>query len=375
MNKGRRHTDWEKKLLRYLSKEMSSEERHAFERELERDRFAYEATEGFDQINPDDVADDLSQLRSRTQPWRKSPVVMWKIAAGIALMMVAGISAWRLTTSETEPVADRTELAADSAVALNKQLQGEEPGEAEPTPAVADSQPADVADQLPLAAAPPASEGTGPAQSQASSTAGVALDRQAGEQIISEADEALSALSEDYLTEEEAIAEELSEGEFEAQAEAKPEVQKEALADALAEKTVAGSSSGAANETTVSGSEAEERSAQSVRKRSVGYSQPAETKDEAVPLKENAAPEMGWAEFEKYVKSNQRKEAGMKRGDVGLSFTVDPSGNPIGIEVVQPLCDICDKEAIRLLENSGKWSYYDNISGTPQSLLHIKIKK
>ena len=375
MSKDRRHTDWEKKFLRYLNKEMSSEERHAFEKELERDRFAYEAAEGFDQINPDDVADDLSQLRSRMQPWRKSPVVMWKIAAVITLMMVAGISAWRLTTSETGPVAGRTVLAPDSSVAQNKPLHSEEPpGEAEPTPAVTDSQPAGAADQLPLAAAQPPAAGAGPAQRQTSGTAGVTPARHAEDQMISEADEALSALSEDFFTEEEAIAEELSEGQFEEQAEAKPEAQKEALDDALAEEIVTVPTP-VAKKTAASGSEAEERSATSVKKRATGFNPPAEIKDEVAPLKENAAPEMGWAEFERYVKSNQRKEAGMKRGEVALSFTLDTDGNPTDIEVVEPLCDICDNEAIRLLENSGRWHYYDYISGTPRNLLRIQIKK
>ena len=76
--------------LRYHGKEMTSKERNAFERNLQRDPFASEASEGFESIDPSRAKNDL--LRIRKQIKRRisgKPKVIWySIAASVALLMI-----------------------------------------------------------------------------------------------------------------------------------------------------------------------------------------------------------------------------------------------------------------------------------------------
>ena len=76
--------------LRYHGKEMTGKERNAFERNLQRDPFASEASEGFESIDPSRAKNDL--LRIRKQIKRRisgKPKLIWySIAASVALLMI-----------------------------------------------------------------------------------------------------------------------------------------------------------------------------------------------------------------------------------------------------------------------------------------------
>lgn len=80
---------------------------------------------------------------------------------------------------------------------------------------------------------------------------------------------------------------------------------------------------------------------------------PAETVDSLVP-------ETGWTSFNDYLDENLRvpedwKEKQASDREVELSFDVDEKGNPVNIRVTKPLCEACDLEAIRLLQDGPKW--------------------
>ncbi|MEQ8532610.1 MAG: hypothetical protein RIB86_12205, partial [Imperialibacter sp.] len=60
-------------------------------------------------------------------------------------------------------------------------------------------------------------------------------------------------------------------------------------------------------------------------------------------------------------------------GEVGLSFTLNVQGIPQNINVTKPLCQACDQEAIRLLQNGGAWKYNDGVTGSPLTTTTIQI--
>lgn len=73
---------------------MSGEERNSFERELQKDSFAEEAAEGFSRISSEHAEKDISALQKRLDKRmsRRSPVIFYRIAAAVAvLMIVSGI--------------------------------------------------------------------------------------------------------------------------------------------------------------------------------------------------------------------------------------------------------------------------------------------
>ncbi len=71
-------------------------------------------------------------------------------------------------------------------------------------------------------------------------------------------------------------------------------------------------------------------------------------------------PADGWSNYDLYLANNlnepevYKKESGI-HGEVELSFEVNKLGEPINISVKKSLCDVCDKEAIRLLQQGPKW--------------------
>jgi|WetSurSiteA1Bulk_404760.scaffolds.fasta_scaffold13644_1 TonB family protein len=76
--------------LRYHGNEMRDKERNDFERNLQKDPFASEASEGFESIDPSRVKNDLlkirKQLKKRTSG--KPKMVWYRIAASVAVLMI-----------------------------------------------------------------------------------------------------------------------------------------------------------------------------------------------------------------------------------------------------------------------------------------------
>lgn len=75
---------------------------------------------------------------------------------------------------------------------------------------------------------------------------------------------------------------------------------------------------------------------------------------------EEPEPADGWSNYDTYLANNlnipdtyKNKQSG--GGEVELSFEVNQLGEPVNIKVVRSLCEVCDKEAIRLLKEGPKW--------------------
>lgn len=78
-----------KDFLRYHRDELSGKERNSFERELQKDPFAEEASEGYASISRKDVLNDISDLQKRikTRTGTRRRFSIYRIAASLALLM------------------------------------------------------------------------------------------------------------------------------------------------------------------------------------------------------------------------------------------------------------------------------------------------
>ena len=105
-----------KDFLRYHRNELSGKERNSFERELQKDPFAEEASEGYAPMSHEDVFKDISDLqkriKTRTKPGRKFSI--YRIAASLALLMA--ITTIYFYVSRNKPV----KTLADNSVPSNQ---------------------------------------------------------------------------------------------------------------------------------------------------------------------------------------------------------------------------------------------------------------
>ena len=79
--------------LRYRKGSMTSKERNAFEKELQRDPFTGEALEGFELVNPDEALKDLSSLRDqiKERTAKRSFAVYYRVAASLAILVTISV--------------------------------------------------------------------------------------------------------------------------------------------------------------------------------------------------------------------------------------------------------------------------------------------
>jgi len=90
MSKDQRHIGHED-FRRYLENRMNEQERHAFERELQKDPFLAEAFEGYEQVDPSTFETDVLDLKQKIGRKKSStPKRVWYAAASILLLITAG---------------------------------------------------------------------------------------------------------------------------------------------------------------------------------------------------------------------------------------------------------------------------------------------
>ncbi|MEQ9098699.1 MAG: hypothetical protein RIF36_09115 [Imperialibacter sp.] len=363
----------EKDLLRYLNEEMSSKEKYAFERKAENDPFLYEAMEGLQDMDVKHLAKDLADMKKKLARSENASFYsfsnVWKIAAVVTLLLVAGFSVWRLTMSPgLEENASAGTLAADSSVAINDPApieMDETEEQADSAKSTADntsSQQNLVAESQPVETTKPiADEAKASAQTSGPLIA-VADEEEINDEIAVAEETPDLTLADDI---EFAQAEESSQGaglalqETEKKDIATETVPQEVAAPKLSELnaiTAADASSGAAK----------------AKKEADQASQPV-ARSARIATTQVATPLAGLEAFRKYVTDNQLKTADMVTGEVGLSFTLNVQGIPQNINVTKPLCQACDQEAIRLLQNGGAWKYNDGVTGSPLTTTTIQI--
>ena len=90
MTKKKSHIN-EEDFARYLEHKMTSTERNAFEKELQRHPFEAEALEGFEAISPENIQKDLNEIREKIKPQRRNCFRCFAAAASVLLVVTAGI--------------------------------------------------------------------------------------------------------------------------------------------------------------------------------------------------------------------------------------------------------------------------------------------
>jgi TonB family protein len=75
---------------RYLENKMTAEERNLFERSLQKDPFAGEASEGFEDVDAGIIEKDIASLRSRLKKRTsdKRKIILYRAAASVAVLMI-----------------------------------------------------------------------------------------------------------------------------------------------------------------------------------------------------------------------------------------------------------------------------------------------
>jgi len=113
--------------LRYLKGELSQEERHTLERNLEADPFEKEAMEGFEMISAGELEEDILSLHSRLhkRQQRRRRVALYSIAATVASLLVVGTIF--INIYDFNPETDREAVQAEESQLMDK---SPEPGEA-----------------------------------------------------------------------------------------------------------------------------------------------------------------------------------------------------------------------------------------------------
>jgi len=89
--------------LRYSNGEMTGKERNAFEKELQRDPFADEASEGFATLSATEASHDLRELEKRLhrRTSKRSYYAFYRIAAGVAIMVaISGVLLYTYKSKE-----------------------------------------------------------------------------------------------------------------------------------------------------------------------------------------------------------------------------------------------------------------------------------
>ncbi len=107
MSKIRKHIS-EKDFQRYLKNQMTDAERNAFERKLQNYPFEAEALEGFQKISPDELSQDLQELKAKIVAKKpKSQYRYWAVAATLLLLISTGIIWFQL--KDKNPLPEMTE--------------------------------------------------------------------------------------------------------------------------------------------------------------------------------------------------------------------------------------------------------------------------
>lgn len=132
--------------IRYRKSEMTGEERNSFERDLQKDPFAEEASEGFSLLTAEEAEKDISGLKKKLEARRRksSTAIYYRIAAAVAVLVTVSIVFFNrtrepdiilsksdlekpettLVIAASEPLMDKTEKAAVRNEPMNRTLTG-----------------------------------------------------------------------------------------------------------------------------------------------------------------------------------------------------------------------------------------------------------
>jgi len=364
-------------LLRYVQGEMSDEDRHALEREIQKDLFVSEALDGLTSQRIEEVRADLDKIEGQInrRVSGRNRAVWIRIAASVAILLTIGTLYFTVFTDIINRT-DRMAVETESAEEIREKTDSDKP--------------------LPPPEAEDATETEGQVQ-------GEILQEEAVEKKVSEPRTSPAAgmtdkdvemksetigQTEDVLAEELLVDEVLLDGEArtedtvlfmegevmadQAEIVVAPENEQEILSEEYAMETTAVqpgvSTSRMARPT--SGA-----SAPATSSKKLAGSDPGLADISAVILTDSIStnPVGSMDSFRRYIKENlvfPVEESINAQANVILSFTVGLSGRPGDIELIESTGDAFSREAVRLLQEGPDWA-----SSQEKTRLQIKFNQ
>ncbi len=311
-------------IRRYLNNEMTESERHAFEKKALNDPFLAEALEGSETLSPSDFEKDVEALSHKiSKRPALSRALSFRIAAGVALLCVAGWLIFRGSPSGPEPLAERMKDSSASpgdsirpALTLAQpeaKTTAEEKPKASPATQPARTEPSAATPANPSATAEP-TRTEAPAPKLAAEDAGP-----------SEKEKRTEVADQDLVEAESAAA---TKGAAAPQSITLNATERKALAKKDGQSEVASPSPAAAS-----------------------------SGDSGITP---ASPIGGVPAFRQYLESKRQmpKEAlqAQVHGVATVDFSVSPTGEPGTFTVVTSLGFGCEQELIRLIQSGPKWT-------------------
>ncbi|MFC2098515.1 energy transducer TonB [Bacteroidota bacterium] len=337
-------------LMRYSANGLSDEERHALERESQKDPFMEEALEGYSSLSADQVREDLSRLQSRLNRRisGRATMVWVRIAATVAIILTIGtlyftVFSDRLgkmdrTVAETESTESTMEVDVPDDLKTMDEIGKEETdvveksdegrGEEVAAPPIIESQPGDQEETL-------AEDITGDSEPEpivAEETLIVEDDSQIKDSFFIVEMEELEDLADEDVSAE--LVEEPRARQTIAQPTAIVELAEDRAAGLEASKSMA---------------KKESRSPTGAVASSV-YEVP-----DSIP----AMPLGGLENFNRYIEENAHfpEELILSADEVViLTFEINPEGRPENIKIEESSGEAFSLEAVRLLERGPTWS-------------------
>lgn len=319
-----------KQIKNYFMRRKNAAEAYEFEREIEKDPFLYEAVEGFEGMHVPDMQQALDELDMLVDQKAKAGVfenINWKVAATVLAVIVGGATliTLGLNYNSTPAVADED----------NSGNQYE--------PRIEQMEYTTIPDSIHIISFDVSEDTMAIAATEVESVQSLAMNDTESKSLKEDKPELSNKLTEKSK---------------------KPEVAGNAKDSSLENYDEAV----VLNEIVVA-----EEALENVESKSLSMapeelnrmpiSYASEEITAAKSTKESAAaqpaPSVGSAAYKKYIASNLKKSEEMKTGTVTLSFEFDRNGNPKKINVDKSLCDACDQEAIRLIENGPAWNAED----------------
>ena len=351
-------------LFRYTGDGLSDEERHALEREMQKDPFEEDAIEGLSSLDAEQARDDMSRLQSRLRKRVSGkPTMLWvRVAASVAVLLTIGTLYFTVFTDKIGTLNRRvaeTESAeppGEKAVSADIMTMPEEEKKEEATPVQDTERP-----------------GT-------QETAGISEQEEIIDEPVSSAismrgenrgEELLETAAVPVMEEEVFIAEELT-GAVDTLA--YQAMKSEAVTDPRGGGTEQGTElSIAGDEITDEVPETEalnerlsmaqpmamdENQDRGTTQRSAAKSRADATAAKKMPATGSAKPVGGEELFKEYIAENiqfPEEDTILKKGIVVLSFIVGSRGRPRDIEVEESPGESFSSEAIRLLQEGADW--------------------
>ena len=370
MSKSRKYGKMDPKdFLRYSGDGLTDEERHALEREMQKDAFAEEAFEGLSSVSAGEAMKDMYELRSRLgkRVGARSSMLWVRIAASIVLILAVGTLYFTVIQDRlmrTDQIASETESAEparEKSASGDQEIPDEdaiESGQDKEVTIESAIQERENDDRSFVDADETASPG---AAAGSEREAGIDLEAVAGsEAAITSGPETEFEAEQDFMVDEEIIiADEMSEAEdtlimaFEEAA--IDEIKDAGTGTVSGESALNLSRAGQADiaqPTALEGESREKRMYEEIADK-------AAFTDQVIPDSIPAMPIGGMESFGRYIRENLRfpeEDTLSSGGLVIMRFNVGPDRRPRNIEISETPGYAFSMEAVRLLQEGPDWT-------------------